>query len=388
MHAASENRTAKRPAERLIVQTAFLGDVLLSLPLIHLMKTTWPNDRLVVLVRKGVGSFLRDSAVVDEVVEVDKSSGASWREAGRALLSRDFDLVVCPHESLRSALFVRKLRAKKKVGYKRIFNSFAFDVRIDRPLELPEAMRQLALVADEIPSVKPLLSSFRSTMTSAGGQGPAKGFLIPPPIATEMRVSRLTSIRDAFEAGGDWRSLLSAKSRAVADDLGVGKKPLVVLAPGSVWKTKMWTKDGYIEVAKAWISRGARVAIFGSPEEAGLAEEIARASGAVSIAGRTSLFESAEILALAELLVCNDSGAMHLGATAGAPTVSVFGPTVLELGYRPWNPRATVVQTSLECRPCGKHGSKKCPLGTHACMKTISASMILTAADELRRSPR
>jgi heptosyltransferase II len=385
VHAASKER---QPAERLIVQTAFLGDVLLSLPLMQTMKSTWPNDRLVALVRKGVGSFLRDAGVVDEVIEVDKSSGASWRSVGRTLSSRDFDLVVSPHESFRTALFVRKLRAKKKIGYKRFFNSFAFDTRPERPLELPEALRQLALVADEIPSVKPLLSSFTSAMVAAGGQGPEIGRLVLPPASTEMRVSKLTAIREAFESGGDWRSLLSPKALAVADELGVGKKPLIVLAPGSVWKTKMWTSEGYVDVAKAWVSRGARVAIFGSPDEAKLAGEIAQASGAVSVAGRTSLFESAEILALAELLVCNDSGAMHLGSTAGTPTVSVFGPTVLELGYRPWNSRAVVVQTSLECRPCGKHGSKKCPIGTHACMKNISASMILTAADELRRSPR
>ncbi|MES2962717.1 MAG: glycosyltransferase family 9 protein [Bdellovibrionota bacterium] len=372
----------------MIVQTAFLGDMLLSLPLIRTMKTAWPNDRLVVLVRKGVGSFLRDAGVVDEVVEVDKSSGASWREAGRALRSREFELVVCPHESIRSALFVRKLRAKKKIGFTRFFNSFAFDVRLERRLELPEALRQLALVANEIPSVEPLIEKFAAISIGSGGQGPVTGQLLLPPESADMRVAGLTALREAFESGNDWRSLLTEKSRTVADELGVGKKPLVVLAPGSVWKTKMWTSEGYVEVAKAWLARGARVAIFGSPEEAELAGEIARASGAVSIAGRTSLFESAEILALAELLVCNDSGAMHLGATAGTPTVSIFGPTVLELGYRPWNSRARVVQTKLECRPCGKHGSKKCPLGTHACMKEISAKIVLDAADELRQGPR
>jgi len=75
---------------------------------------------------------------------------------------------------------------------------------------------------------------------------------------------------------------------------------------------------------------------------------------------------------------------MHLGSTAGTPTVSIFGPTILEFGYRPWNARAEIVQIDLSCRPCGKHGAKKCPLGTHACMKGISSRVVITAADRLR----
>lgn len=374
--------------ERLIVQTAFLGDVLLSLPLIRMVKERWPGDRLVVLVRSGVGSYLRDAGVVDEVVEVDKSKSSSWRKARKRLGGRAFELVICPHESFRSALFVSRLKAKKKIGFARWFNSFAFGVRHDRDLSLPEALRQLILVKGEIESVPELLSNFKSAMKFDGGQGPERGALLAPPVAAEMRVPRMTAIREAFEAGGDWRSLLSPGALKIADELGVGKKPLVVLAPGSVWKTKMWTSEGFVEVAKTWVSRGARVAIFGAPSEAELATDVARLSGAVSIAGKTSLFESAQILALAELLVCNDSGAMHLGATASTPTVSVFGPTVLELGYRPWNSRARVVQIDLECRPCGKHGSKRCPLGTHACMKGVTAAEVLAVADELRKDLR
>ncbi|MEK7356370.1 MAG: glycosyltransferase family 9 protein [Bdellovibrionota bacterium] len=377
--------TNDRPRERLVVQTAFLGDVLLSLPLIRAIKREWPDDRLVVLVRRGVGSYLRDSGLVDEVVEVEKSASSSWRTAKAALRSREFELVVCPHESFRSALFVSGLTAKKKVGFERFFNSFAFDLRLVRPLTLPESLRQLSLVRTEIASIGPLIDDFEKSQGAAGGQGPRKGELIAPSMQLEMRVPKLTSIRAAFESGGDWQSLLSTGAQRMADDLAVGKKPLVVLAPGSVWKTKMWTTEGFVDVAKSWISRGAKVAIFGSPDEAPLADEIARLSGATSIAGKTSLFESAELLALAELLVCNDSGAMHLGATAGTPTVGIFGPTILEFGYRPWNPRASVVQIDLDCRPCGKHGAKKCPLGTHACMKGISAKAVLSAADDLPR---
>ena len=82
-------------------------------------------------------------------------------------------------------------------------------------------------------------------------------------------------------------------------------------------------------------------------------------------------------------LVCNDSGAMHAAAAAGLPTVAVFGPTVLAQGFRPWQNQAMVVQRRLECRPCGKHGSDKCPIGTHACMEGIEAGEVLEALESL-----
>jgi heptosyltransferase II len=72
----------------------------------------------------------------------------------------------------------------------------------------------------------------------------------------------------------------------------------------------------------------------------------------------------------------------------GIPTVAVFGPTTLDLGYRPWQNRALVVQKDLECRPCGKHGAAKCPLGTHACMKTVRPPDVLTAIDRLLGSDK
>ena len=375
----------QRLNERLIVQTAFLGDVLLAIPLIKEILKTWPEDRLTILVRKGVGAFLRDAALGVEVIEVDKSSSVSWREVRLALRSRSFELILCPHESFRSALFVARLRGKLKVGFAKWFNNFVFDVRIDRPMDLPESLRQLSLLESVNADWSTRLADFRSQQVALGGQGPEKGSLVAVPVGLEMTVPRLKDIRSAFESGGDWNSKLSPRAHDLAAQLGVGVKPLVAIAPGSVWPTKMWTKEGFTEVARAWTLRGARVVVLGAPSEAALAQEIAsQVSGVISMAGETSLYESAELLALAELLICNDSGSMHLGSCAGTPTVSVFGPTVLELGYRPWNPRARVVQIPLDCRPCGKHGAKKCPLGTHACMKGISSQAVITASQQLR----
>jgi heptosyltransferase-2 len=159
---------------------------------------------------------------------------------------------------------------------------------------------------------------------------------------------------------------------------------LALLAPGSVWNTKRWTPEGYAQLATTLLADGFKVLLIGAENEKSLCETVAAAApGSVVVAGELTLWESAELMALAELVVANDSGAMHLASVSDAPTVAVFGPTVLAQGYRPWQTRARVVETALACRPCGKHGGDVCPIGTHACMKDISAVAVMRAATDL-----
>jgi heptosyltransferase-2 len=372
----------------LIVQTAFLGDALLGLPLFKTLRGLFPSARLTLLCRRGVGSFFRDSRLIDETIEVDKSSRASWRAARMAVADREFDLLLCPHESFRTALFVSRVRARRKIGYSRFFNRFIFDDRVERPLELPEALRQLQLLAPLDERFARRNDEFRSAQSAPGGQGD-RAALLPVPEGADMKVPALMEIRNAKHVGRRAAQATSeheVKTAPVIEPFFDLHERLVVMAPGSVWATKMWTKEGFIEAGRA-LAKNAVVVVMGAREESELCAEIARAiPNATSLAGRTSLWESAQLLACADLLICNDSGAMHLGAAAGTPLVSVFGPTVLEFGYRPWASNAVVVQTNLSCRPCGKHGSNVCPIGTHDCMKKISAADVLAAAKSVDHS--
>jgi heptosyltransferase-2 len=74
-----------------------------------------------------------------------------------------------------------------------------------------------------------------------------------------------------------------------------------------------------------------------------------------------------------------------LAALVSAPTVGIFGPTILEFGFRPWNSNAIVVEThkQLTCRPCGKHGPQVCPVGTHECMESINVETVWKAGQIL-----
>lgn len=372
--------------EHLIIQTAFLGDLLLGIPLFKEMRRLYPNDKLTVLCRKGLGAFLLEAGLADEVVEADKSSKESWKSAVETLRSRRFDLLLCPHESPRSHLLVMRLKARRKIGYRARFNFLIFHDRIERPMHLPEALRQLALL-QPLDSQWPLrLEGYSRLQSEEGGQSSEPPGLTPVPDWASMDVPRLRALRESFRESGDLSGASSTKIAELVERLSLHRtSKIAFLAPGSVWKTKMWTADGFTRVARELQGQGYRVCLMGTKAEKAICDDIAfRAPGVVSLAGETSLFESAEMLALADLLICNDSGAMHMASAAGVPTVSVFGPTVLRFGYRPWQNNARVVQTELPCRPCGKHGAETCPIGTHECMKKVTASMVLEAAQDLK----
>ncbi|MBO9666381.1 MAG: glycosyltransferase family 9 protein, partial [Bdellovibrio sp.] len=162
----------------------------------------------------------------------------------------------------------------------------------------------------------------------------------------------------------------------------------VLLFPGSVWATKRWTVEGFVNVGRKLQEEGFQVYVMGGPGEEVLAEQVAaQISGSISIAGKTAIIESAQIIARARLVVGNDSASTHLAAMCETPLIAVFGPTVLEFGFRPWSAQSYVAQKeNLACRPCGKHGHKVCPIKTHVCMKNLPPEQVLQTADFILRS--
>lgn len=367
--------TSSRVNEHLLIQTAFLGDLALSIPLLKKMREIDPSAKITLLCRKGLGDWLSKLKLVDECVEVDKENGRGWAEARAVLRERRFSLLVCPHESFRSALFARKMSAEKKIGFKRFFSFLAFDHQVVRPMHLPEALRQLSLLTPVDPLLAERLLEFANRQTADGGQA-QNGFVAVPSWA-EMKIS------------------ITQKSMSIAERWSkINLNNLVVIAPGSVWSTKMWTAEGFATVASRLAIEGSQIVLIGSKSEDEICRRIveqvetklasATEAKLVNLAGKTSLTETLQILAIAKLLVCNDSGAMHLGAVADTPTVAVFGPTILEFGYRPWQNRAIVVQSPpLACRPCGAHGAKVCPIGTHECMRSIQPDEVMHAISRL-----
>jgi heptosyltransferase-2 len=119
---------------------------------------------------------------------------------------------------------------------------------------------------------------------------------------------------------------------------------------------------------------------MGSAGERALCQQITQHEQFI-LAGKTSLLESLCVIKGSKAIVCNDSGAQHLAGLVGTPTVSIFGPTVPQQGFVPWNPNVQLIENkNLKCRPCGKHGPESCPIGTHECMNSIKPDQVLSSS--------
>jgi len=311
----------------LVVQTAFLGDVVLTTALFSaLAADQGPVD---VVTTPIAASLIETHPAVRKVIPYDKrGSDRGWaglRNLARRLRTERYERAYLPHRSLRTATLGVLAGIPTRIGFSGAW-SFLYTEARPKPALGHESDRLLAL-ADKPPGVYPPQ--------------------LRPTAADEQAAAAL--IDGAF----------------------------VALAPGSIWGTKRWA--GYSELAAAL---DAPVVVLGGRDDAALADQVVAAAPgrAYSAAGTLGLRTSAALIARAGVLVTNDSAPLHLATAVGTPVVAIFGPTVPGFGFGPRGPRDAIVEyPSLACRPCSAHGPQVCPLGHHRCMRELSVASVLAA---------
>ena len=162
--------------------------------------------------------------------------------------------------------------------------------------------------------------------------------------------------------------------------------PLLAVAPGARWPTKRWPVERFAAVAQELAqARQAAVVLLGGSEDIALAHELCRRLRVpvLDSTGKLSLLHTAALLQQCHLLLSNDSGLMHMATALRVPVVAIFGPTVQEFGFYPFQARAQVVSAELPCRPCSTKGSTRCPRGHHHCMQQVTVAQVCTAASAL-----
>jgi len=339
------------------------------------IKALWPNQKLVLVCRKGIGDFFLKTQVVDEVLEIKKGDSESYRQVLSKLDKYEIEKIFSPHESLRTAFFVRKLKAKQKIAFAKPWNGFFYQERIQKNYQLPEALRQLSLLQNLDEFLKKQLQNYSAEAHPYSVN--QKGLLEAPPSWSSM------SLRSFYDQRDQEIESVLQKQGLTKDKV----RKSVALFPGSVWATKRWTEKGFVQTGSKLSQQGLAILVMGGPGEEELCARVAKQiPGAADLCAKTTIFESALILSQVAAVIGNDSASMHLAATAETPSVVIFGPTVLEFGFRPWQASVYVVERKgLSCRPCGKHGHKVCPIGTHECMKSIHKEEVLEKLEEILR---
>ncbi len=332
--------------------TAFLGDAVLTLPLLQNLRAAYPDSSIDFWVRKGLGPLFAEHPAVDRVFEYDKRGAQAGFFAatrmGRRLGREGYSLWISAHASLRSGLVARWSSAKLRIGYDRPrFNAWLYTHTVPRRFaELEEIERLLQLLG-------PL-------------DLPGRGIV-----------------------GDAWPGIAlprTAEDKAEAFFAPLRGRPVLGAHPGSIWGTKRWTEAGFAAVAARAIREGAHVLLFAGPGEECMAASVKSmiaqelgpgAESALSdLSGRLSLPELAACIKRLSCYLTNDSGPMHLAWPQHVPVTAVFGPTVRELGFFPRGESSSVIEVPLSCRPCGLHGPQVCPLGHHNCMKEITPDMV------------
>ncbi len=344
-----------------VIQTAFLGDLFLAIPLLKKLKLKYPADHLVLVCKSGLGEYFLNEKLVDTVLEVKKNSRQSYVEALKSLNTLPIETVFCVHRSIRSQLLCLQIRAVQKIGFKSLLSRFIFNHSVVFQKQWPEALRQLWLMTAVDSQLKSqLMNTDWSQLNTVDPAGALK------PVPKEFQ-------------GLNSNSALEKMQKRIA------------IFPGSVWATKKWTESGFREVTNYFIEKGYEVFLMGGADEKDLCEKIKSqipdAPQVTVKAGQMTIAQSVEFIKSCDVVICNDSAPAHMAASQNVKVVTIFGPTTLQLGFRPWSDAARVVQNnSLTCRPCGKHGHQVCPLGHHHCMTQIGSAAVIQAAVTLLES--
>lgn len=333
----------------LIIQTAFLGDIVLTTPLIRAVKKAFPDSRIDVLLTPQGAELLRGLEGVNERLAYDKRG----REKGiggflsqvRRIRKRAYDICISPHRSARTSLLSFLSGAPVRIGFATASLSFLYTFRVPRPPSFHEIDRNLGLLIG----------------LGMSPEGAARSPVLPLDERTEEEVA------------------------ALLDGVGVKETDtLMGIGPGSVWGTKRWPPAGFAEVGDALEDEcGARIVLLGGPEDSRAAEGVLKAAKGriLNLVGRTTLKQAMGIIKRCRMYIGNDSALLHIASVFQTPTVGIFGPTVPGQGFGPSNHRSIVVEKKgLPCRPCSAHGPMECPEGHFTCMAGITPDEVLQAA--------
>ncbi len=211
-------------------------------------------------------------------------------------------------------------------------------------------------------------------------------WLRPEPVPPLLRTYReLCGLDPASDLSPWLRQALSGEELARGAEragLDARARGFVLLGPGARWATKRWPAARFAALAERIEREGGLAARFAlEPGEAPEPEIAAhlRSRGGAPI--EAPFRELAAVAAHARAIVSNDSAVLHLGHALGVPAVGIFGGTVPEFGFARQGPRDEAVGITLGCRPCGVHGRTRCPLGHHACMRTLEPDRVYAALE-------
>lgn len=311
----------------LIIRLSSLGDILLTTPLIRAIKTQFPHIKIDMLIREEYADVFKLNPYIDKKLlfkKDDKSNGFLIEQ----LRNNHYELVIDLQDNLRSKKVVSSLKTSNVKFDKSSFDKFLLvNFKINKLREAPQI-----------------------------------------PVRYSNTIQNLKLDKQGLD-------LFTDKS---ANEELIGKNNLIGFCPGARHFTKRWPEEYFIKLGNKLTQNGLTIVLFGGKIDKGICAELAiELPGSINLSNDDDLLQTAADMKLCEAVVCNDSGLMHTASATGTKVIAIFGSTVKEFGFTPYNCHDLILENnSLTCRPCSHIGRSDCPKKHFDCMKAIKPEFV------------
>ncbi len=332
----------------LVIQTAFIGDAVLTLPMIQKLKELNPDSLIDVIAIPSTTEIFGLSPAVNHVHVFDKRGKHKnlYRlyKFAKFIKQNNYSRIYAPHRSLRTSILVMLSGVSETYGFN----------------------------INSLPHIYKYLSEYEN--------------------ASHEVERNLRLIRYPIEEN-NWRVLPQVKLPSVAENKVADylresetSQDFAAVAPGSVWNTKIYPPEYMEEIIRFLSKEYAKVFIIGGESDKEICDGFAeRINGnIISVAGKFNFAESIALLSRAKILISNDSAPAHLGMCADIPVLMLYCSTVPDFGFYPYNKKSYFLSfNDLYCKPCGIHGFDKCPLGNFACGFKLKPDTVIQKIKEM-----
>lgn len=320
----------------LIIQTAFIGDVILATPIIEKLHKFYPDAQIDFLLRKGNENLLRNHPYVSNLLIWNKKENKikNMFRVIKKIRSKKYDYVINLQRFASTGIITSFSKGKIKVGFNKNPFSFIFTRRFEHQIGngKHEVERNIELI-EEITDK----STFKPKL---------------------------------YPTDEDYQIVSEYKMR-----------PYICIAPTSVWFTKQFPAEKWVELIDKLDSKY-HIYLVGGPDDNDACDHIiseSKKSAISNLCGKLSFLQTSALMSNATMNYVNDSAPMHMASAMDAPTTAIFCSTIPDFGFGPLSKHNKIIETAeeLDCRPCGLHGFKECPEQHFKCAKTIKVESLL-----------
>ena len=332
----------------LVIQTAFPGDAILSLPMIQKLSEMNRDSVIDVMCTPVTKDIFQLAPYINDLLVIDKKgkhkSIFGFIGFSRMLRKRGYNRIYSPHRSFRTAFMVLQSGTRETYGFSNSSLFHVYKYLTEYKKEHHEVQRGFDLIGYDYKD---------------------EGWKIFP----EINIPQVTE----------------QKISAFLKD-NIGDSNFAVIAPGSIWETKKYPLEHFKEVIKYLILLNLKVVIIGGKEDEETGNLLANeyCGNVISAAGKFSFGESITLLKQAEILICNDSAPTHMGLCVDIPVLTLYCSTIPEFGFYPYSSKSRWISISdLDCKPCGIHGYSKCPLKHFLCGNKLAPEIVISVIKEI-----